>query len=386
MKIERKAMFVVLVVAAMIIGMAAEGRAATKVLFAPVVSDENGFDTGISISNTDTSPLPQTARVYVYFYGANAPSSRYVVASDESGAVLQPNHTVTFLLSEALHSLAVTGGFTGAIKVVITDIDDPSKVVGYVYHFIQGQSGSTAAYHIPLQEPEPLRRDTHTKFVAPVVPHGSGVLGCFLAGFAGAATHQVDGVIFNWRQYDSSGLEQNVLSSGTLSLKTDEFVLPTDQFQNVIQFSTSGDYETGSAVLQYCPSEDPNVDFNAGVVFAAMVQFAGWSDMTALPVINMDNYSSDNALYAYVDTTNSVNDSGLAITNVTGYYDDTPRAFSVTIQFFGTNAPTPNSITTPVISARATYQNLISTLAPGFKGYIKVKSPDPETRSQGLYL
>jgi len=86
---------------------------------------------------------------------------------------------------------------------------------------------------------------------------------------------------------------------------------------------------------------------------------------------------STNLLFPFV--TNQLGfDTGLAISNTSSdpygsTYGATSQAGTCTINFYGANAPTPASVTTPSVAAGSTYTTVVSGLAPNFQGYIIVQ-------------
>lgn len=72
-------------------------------------------------------------------------------------------------------------------------------------------------------------------------------------------------------------------------------------------------------------------------------------------------------------------DTGIVIANTTADPFGTAQASGTcTMTFYGSGAPAP--VTTPAIAAGQTDSNLVSTLAPGFVGYVIVQCKFPLAR------
>jgi hypothetical protein len=76
-------------------------------------------------------------------------------------------------------------------------------------------------------------------------------------------------------------------------------------------------------------------------------------------------------------------DTGIAVSN-TGVDGTGTMGISgtATIYFFGLNAPAP--VTTGVIAAGTTYTALLSTIAPGYNGYVEVVCSFPFAHGFGF--
>lgn len=78
---------------------------------------------------------------------------------------------------------------------------------------------------------------------------------------------------------------------------------------------------------------------------------------------------SSNLLFSWV-TNQADFDTGLAISNTSkDPYGTAPQSGTITLHFFGVNAPAA-PITTSAVAAGATYTAVLSSIAPGFQGYI----------------
>jgi hypothetical protein len=81
------------------------------------------------------------------------------------------------------------------------------------------------------------------------------------------------------------------------------------------------------------------------------------------------NKCTTNLLFTFLTNATGVGfDSGMAIANTSqDPYGTAPQHGSITIYFYGTNAPAP--LTTPDVPAGTVWANSLSAIAPGFQGY-----------------
>src|SRR5262249_40638724 len=81
------------------------------------------------------------------------------------------------------------------------------------------------------------------------------------------------------------------------------------------------------------------------------------------------NKCTTNLLFTFLTNATGVGfDSGIAISNTSqDPYGTAPQHGTITIYFYGTNAPAP--LTTPDVPAGTVWANSLSTIAPGFQGY-----------------
>ena len=82
------------------------------------------------------------------------------------------------------------------------------------------------------------------------------------------------------------------------------------------------------------------------------------------------NKCTTNLLFTFLTNATGVGfDSGVAIANTSqDPYGTAPQHGTITLYFYGTNAPAP--LTTPDVSAGSVWANSLSTIAPGFQGYM----------------
>jgi hypothetical protein len=82
------------------------------------------------------------------------------------------------------------------------------------------------------------------------------------------------------------------------------------------------------------------------------------------------NKCTTNLLFTFLTNATGVGfDSGIAIANTSqDPYGTAPQHGTITLYFYGTNVPAP--LTTPDVVAGATWANSLSTIAPGFQGYV----------------
>jgi hypothetical protein len=82
------------------------------------------------------------------------------------------------------------------------------------------------------------------------------------------------------------------------------------------------------------------------------------------------NKCTTNLLFTFLTNATGVGfDSGIAISNTSkDPYGTAPQHGTITLYFWGTNAPAP--LTTPDVPAGTEWSASLSTIAPGFQGYV----------------
>jgi hypothetical protein len=160
-------------------------------------------------------------------------------------------------------------------------------------------------------------------------------------------------------------------SDGTDALY--EYVTPdqalSDQFQEAFVITPTFDYdpdtaEPGSSTAQARlePQDAPN-STEVPRFIHPYIPSPPANFLTA-------NKCTTNLLFTFVTNATGVGfDSGMAIANTSqDPYGTAPQHGTITLYFYGTNAPAP--LTTPDVAAGATWAASLSTIAPGFQGYV----------------
>ena len=200
--------------------------------------------------------------------------------------------------------------------------------------------GSTFAYMLPTE--------TGTTFVLPFIPQTVGnTLSVFFGFNSGSNSSYAQ--VFDFHRYNASGTD--VTASPTeprmLRLLGSTFNMPPNppqdpSQQNFVIFNPSTSYSS-YAVLHYRHTEDNTgaiVEDDAGAVFGNFMMFGNYADSSGVPVINLDNYSSANGLFATLTMTGSGFDTGVALVNC----NKTPVTPTITFFVTYTNGTTQATV------------------------------------------
>jgi hypothetical protein len=315
----------------------------TALLF-PFVTDDAGFDTEITISNTSADTegsSPQAGSCSLNFYGFNPPASVLTSTSIAAGQQL------VFDLSQGGGGIAAAPGFQGYI---IANCSFPgargaAKILGGT-HFAFSQDAQVLT----------LPRSTAQRqlLLFPFVTNENG----FDTGIAIANTSS-----------DPFGTSP---TSGTCSLNFYGAAAPARPI--VTPTIASGTvYATLASVIT--PGFQGYVIAVCNFSEAATIAFV--SDVgaerlayteTAVPITTPRSALNSSLLFSQVTNQNG-QDTAITIANTTtDPFGTPPVSGSCTLSFYGANAPSP--ITTPAIASGTVYTALASLIAPDFQGYM----------------
>ena len=132
---------------------------------------------------------------------------------------------------------------------------------------------------------------------------------------------------------------------------------------------------TTSSITANFPPSAPLANFFAGS-YLLTVNFLNGSVLDTTPtgaatfqIPQLGRRQTTNLQFTFVLDTNGF-DTGLEISNTSKDAVGSPQISGpCTLTFYGDGAP-PNNFVTPSVPSGITYGNLVSTLAPGFSGYI----------------
>lgn len=156
------------------------------------------------------------------------------------------------------------------------------------------------------------------------------------------------------------GTAYYLFTPGTASSTTTEtFAIPS----YIVQSANSSTATTGSmsAVVSFAPigsTQVPNFVIGSSSTTTTLSSFTQCTTSLLFPFV-----------------TNQLGfDTGLTIANTStdpfGSKGATAQAGTCTLYFYGAGAPTPNSVTTPVVPSGSVYPTILSSVAAGFQGYL----------------
>jgi uncharacterized protein (TIGR03437 family) len=318
--------------------------AASRPLLFPFVTNQLGFDTEITLSNTSQDAVgssPVAGTCTLNFYGAGAP-----FPSVQTTLVIAPGKQLVSNLSN------IATGFQG---YMIANCSFPlARGFAKVNNGLWAQSQEAQILTLPRFSSAPQ---------ALVFPYVTNQLG-FDTGIAIANSST-----------DPFGPQGATASAGTCTLSLYGAGAPTP---NSI---TTPNIPSGTVFTQVLSGIAPgfqgymtaSCNFSAAAGFGFVTnQKTGLSETAES--ITVPRSSVNNQLLFTGVTAKGGRDTTIAISNTTsdpfGNQGAIPAASPCTLSFYGSGVPTPNSVTTPNIPSGTVFTIPLSAVAPGFEGYV----------------
>jgi hypothetical protein len=330
--------------------------AAAQPLLFNFVSNLAGYDTEITISNTSLDTLGSTSQAgtcTLNYYGVSAPAQQ-TTSSIAAGKQLVIN------VSQGGGGVAAAPGFDGYI---IANCTFP-LARGYAKVFL---SGTLAAGYDAQIVTLPRSTSKPQNFLFPFVTNQAG----YDTGFAIANTSQ-----------DPFGTVTNA-GTCTLNFYGNGAPTPNTVTTSNIPAGTVDAFTLSSIAPGFQGYVIAQCNFYAASTwaFVSNVGTGGVSTLaeTAEQVSLPRNTTAQPLLFPAVINQNG-QDTGIAIANTTSDpFGSSPAAGTCTLNFYGSGAPgTP--VTTPSIASGSVYAATLSSLAPGFKGYLTATCAFAEAR------
>ncbi len=330
-------------------------------LLIPFVTNQLGFDTGITISNTTLDTIGTTAQsgtCTISFYGSGAPVPG--VGLGLPGGTLAAGATTSFLLS------SLAPGFQGYVAVNCT------------FPLVRGSAD--LIYNAGHSNATVVHETAQVLTLPRSVPATQNFLFPFVTNQAGFDT----GIVLANTSSDPFGASGATPTAGSCTLNFYGAGAPTP---NTGVAAPGGTLASGASTAFTLSSVAPG--FQGYVIascnFGAVAGFAfpasnltanGGYELSETPeVIALPRSPSPQPLLFSSVSNQNGNDTGIAIANTSADpFGTTPASGACTLNFYGAGAPA-SPFSTPVISAGTVYTTTISAIVPGFQGYVTATCP-----------
>ena len=323
-------------------------------LLFPLVTNQGGYDTEITISNTsqDTS-TPESGTCTLYYYGAGAPAP-----STQTTASIAAGKQLIFKISQ------VAPGFEGYL------------IGGCAFPLARGAARTFIAGVLAYSE------DAQLVTLPRSVPATQSLLIPFATNQAGFDT----GITIANTSADPFG--DTTAAAGTCTLNFYGTGAPNPNTVTTPSIAGGAVYATLlSAIAPGFQGYIVAQCFGAavGYAFVSNIETAvypvGYSITPEVIALPRSSYEQPLLFSSVINQNGS--DTGIAIANTSSdpfaASGANPTAGTCTLNFYGANPPALPFVT-PTISAGTVYANTLSSLAPGFKGYITASCSFPEAR------
>jgi len=329
--------------------------------------------TAISVSNNQLNvAIPQNGFTATFSSGAGLPqcsSSTFAGASDAPGTItVAPN--------------AGSGGAAaGAFSVNGTTTIAGKTISGGTAGKITVSEGFPAAFHTRAHEGADASNGTRILITLGTLPSNVVVyalqrLNVEATGFTGNAVLDIvsgagaDGSGATSPPAAGSATTESLITGNTITYEvTTDNDAQLDGFVVPIQFYTTGTATLGTitATATIAPTSTIGTATTSGGVLPRFT--AGTASGTATSIIGC----TTNILFPFVTNQLGFN-TGFSIANTTtDPFGTSSQSGTCVYNFYGTNAPSGGTFTTPSISGGASDTELLSTVAPNFQGYIIVQ-------------
>ncbi|HTX37548.1 MAG TPA: DUF4214 domain-containing protein [Bryobacteraceae bacterium] len=347
--------------AAMVITPPRSSSTASTLLFA-FVSNQLGYDTEITLSNTSQDPFgstPGSGTCTLYYYGSNPP------AGPQTTAAIAAGQQIVFDVSTGGSGVAAAPGFQGYIAAncgfplalgfaklfglvgfgpetsqdaqVLTLPRSPASPQYLLFPFLTNQNGMDSGIVLTNSSQDPFGT--------------SPAAGTCTLNFYGANA--------------PSPLTTPSIPAGQQYITTVSAVAPS--FQGYAIATCNFPDAAGTGFVQQTAA--PHNTWPANPELLTLPRAGGASPALIFPFASNKNGNND-GLIAIANT--SLDPAGT-----------TPGSGTCSLSFNGNNAP-PSAFTTPTIAAGTVYTTYVSQIAPGFEGTVLVNCTFPQTRALEL--